>query len=490
MKTKMNHRSQKQTAARATTVIASSVLAATQVAGADNTNATIAAQSPEQGKISLAEAAPEAYHAFRRYPKFYGDPNTTLGSVWERSQWFGNLGGLRDQAVDKGFYVDVSITQFLQGNVAGGSQRGPARGNGTADYWVTFDSGKAGLWSGGGVFLHAESSWLADQSVNGDTGSLLPANFDATMPSPGESQGIALPELYMAQGLPADLMLLVGKINFAGLGDQSYFANDERNQFQYTGLVNNPILGAFIPYTPLGSALVWTPSKHHTVALLGTQAKGNATTSGFDNFDGEYTLGGQYQFSTKLADRLPGNYRLLLGYSKKDLVAFDIDPRHLIGEIIGLTPVISYDNNYAAIVNFDQYLWTRDEGVAGADAPSRKGLPPVGMGIYFRAGWAPADRNVIDQFYSFGIGGYGMIPGRDDDRWGLGWAGTHISSDLRRDAGLLGTDLNSFEHGFEAFYNFAVTPATHVTANVQVIDTVNPGLDTAVVIGTRFQFDF
>ena len=83
-----------------------------------------------------------------------------------------------------------------------------------------------------------------------------------------------------------------------------------------------------------------------------------------------------------------------------------------------------------------------------------------------------------------------LIPGRDRDRWGVGWAGTNISKDLRDDAALLGTDLHSFEHGFEAFYNFAVTPATHVTANVQVIDSVNPAVDTAVVLGTRFQFDF
>jgi hypothetical protein len=434
--------------------------------------------------------APAAYHGFRRYPKFYGDPNTTLGSVWERSQWFGNLGGLRDKAVDKGIYLDVSITQFAQGNVAGGRTQGPLHGNGSADYWLTFDSGKAGLWSGGGIFLHAESSWLADESVNGDTGSLLPANYDAAMPTPGISRGIALPELYFAQGLPADLMLLIGKINFSGLGDQNVFANDERNQFQYTGLVNNPILGAFIPYTPLGLVLAWAPSTQHNVAVLGLQANGNATTTGFDNFNGEYTAGLQYTFSPKLAKRLPGNYRLILGYSSKEILAYDIDPRHLIGEIIGLIPPVDYTENYGLMLSFDQYLWTRDDTEETMAATHRKGLPPVGFGVYFRAGWAPSDRNAIDQFYSAGLGGYGMIPGRDRDRWGLGWAGTHLSSDLRDDVALLGTDLNAFEHGFEAFYNIALTPATHVTANVQVIDSVDPAVDTAVVVGGRFQFDF
>jgi hypothetical protein len=42
----------------------------------------------------------------------------------------------------------------------------------------------------------------------------------------------------------------------------------------------------------------------------------------------------QYQFSPTVNGKLPGNYRVLVGYSNKDLPNFDIDPRHLIGEII------------------------------------------------------------------------------------------------------------------------------------------------------------
>jgi carbohydrate-selective porin OprB len=456
------------------------------------------APAAKDAMVSLAAAAPELYYSLRRYPEFYGDPNTVIGNVWEigslwdRTQLLGNWGGLRDQATDHGVYLDVSITQFLQGNVAGGVNRGPARYNGTADYWLTLDSGKAGLWPGGALFVHAESSWQAKKSdnVNGDTGSLVPANFDATMPSNGESQAIALPELYFAQGLPGNLLLLVGKLNFAGIGDQSMFANNERTQFLYTGLVNNPILGSFVPYTPLGLALAWAPSKEHNVALLGVQGTGNGTTSGFDNFNGAYSAGIQYTYAPTIAGRLPGNYRFIVAYSSKDLVNFNVDNRQLIGEIIGLVPVSKKTNNYGVMVSFDQYLWTRDAGEAPTDAPSRKGLPPVGVGLFFRAGWEPQDRNVIDQFYSFGIGGYGGLPGRDRDQWGLGWAGTHVSGDLRKDLSVLGRRANAFENGFEAFYNFAVTPATHVSLNLQVIKSASPSVDTAVVLGARFQFDF
>jgi hypothetical protein len=83
-----------------------------------------------------------------------------------------------------------------------------------------------------------------------------------------------------------------------------------------------------------------------------------------------------------------------------------------------------------------------------------------------------------------------LIPGRDYDQWGIGWSGTHISSDLRDDTDLLGIDLNSFEHAVEAFYNFQVTPASHLSVNAQVIDSVADSLDTAFTLGARLQLDF
>ena len=446
----------------------------------------------KDGMVSLIGMEPAINYAFRRNLEFYGDPNTEGGNLWDRTQLTGNWGGVRDKAVAHGVYLDASVTQFLQGNVSGGVNQGPARYNGSADYWLTIDSGQAGLWPGGAIFAHAETSWQArkNQNVNGDTGSLVPANFDATMPSNGESQGIALPELYLAQGLPGNLLAIAGKVDFAGIGDQNLFANNERTEFIYTALVNNPILGSFLPYTPLGVALDWAPCKEHNLAVLGVQSQGNGTTAGFNNFNGDYAVGSQYTYSPTIAGHLPGDYHFLVAYSTKSFTDFNVNSQDLIGEIIGKVPVSKKDGNYCALASFDQYFWTRDAGETPANAPSRKGLPPVGVGLFFRAGWEPQDRNVIDQFYSFGIGGYGGIPGRDRDQWGLGWAGTHISGDVRRDLQVLGRSANEFENAVETFYNFAVTPATHVTLDLEVINSASPGVDTAVVIGSRFQFDF
>jgi porin len=445
------------------------------------------ATGPAEGTVSLAEVAPELYFQLRRYPKFYGDPNTTEGGIIERSQLLGSVGGLRDSLADSGFYVDVSVTQFLQGNLSGGVKDDEARYNGSADYWVTFDSGKAGLWPGGAIFLHAESSWQADKSINVDTGSLVPPNYDATMPTPGESEELALPELYLVQALPDNWLLIAGKVDWAGLGDTNVLANNEHTQFSYTGLVNNPILGAFIPYTSLGLGTVWAPSKAHQVAVIGIQAKGKATSSGFDNFDGDYTFGVQYTYSMDLGDDRPGNYRVLAGYDTRDVTDFAIDPRHLLGEILGLIPTAEKSSNRAVVLSIDQFIWTR----GGGSVTGRAGQPPVGIGIFARAGWTPEDRNVIDQFYSLGIGGFGMlIPGRDYDQWGIGWAGTHISDDLRDDAAFLTVDLHSFEHAVEAYYSFQLTPAVALTFNAQVIDSTVDSVDTAYTLGTRLQIDF
>ena len=467
---------------------------------AKSSQATAAEPSSKNSKISLAEVAPELYYQLRRYPKFYGDENTVDGIILERSHLLGSIGGGRDFLVDHGFYFDAAVTQFYQGVVSGGADDGSARYSGTADYWLTFDTGKAGLWSGGAVFVHAESSWQADRSVNADSGSLLPPNFDAAMPTPDDNEAIALPELYLVQALPANVLVLAGKADWAGLADTNSFANNERTEFMYTGLVNNPILGAFVPYTSLGLGGVWAPNKKHTFALIGVQSEGNATSSGFDNFNGDYTVGGQYQYSPTIGENLPGNYRIIVGFSNKDVPRFDIDPRHLIEEIIGVVPVAEESDNYAFLLNFDQYLWVKDESADAyhkrLDASQSPGvgrhhLPPVGIGIFGRAGWSPKDRNVIDQFYSFGIGGYGMvIPGRDNDQWGIGWSGTHISSDVRDDVGLFGVDLDSMEHAFEAFYNIELTPAVHLTVNAQAIDSVDADLDTAYILGTRLQVDF
>ena len=450
---------------------------------------------------SLTEAEPGLLHTAMRYPKFYGDANTLSGGPFDRSHLLGSLGGIRDTMSDYGIYANVGVTQFFEGNLSGGLDTTNSRRlNGSADYWLWLDSGRAGLWPGGVLFLHAETSWQATESINADVGSTLPANTDTTRPDPNGSN-TALSEVFLMQTLPGDplpgnLLTAVGKQNLANFADTNSFANNERTQFQYTGLINNPLVGSFVPYTGHAAWLAWSIDQQHTLTGIFSKTEGQATDDNFDDLlNDDNTYAAQYTY-TPTIDRLPGRYIGAFLYSTKDVTRFDISDRNFMDQTLGLAPVDTKNENYMLLFNFEQYLWVEDasaEAAArrheGSDHPGihRHHNNPLGIGIFGRFGWAPDDRNVTDQFYSLGIGGYGtLIPGRNNDNWGIGWSGTHISDDLRD----LDAPLRNFEHAGEVFYNFELVPSAHLTVNAQVIRPADKSADTAFTLGARLQMDF
>jgi carbohydrate-selective porin OprB len=435
------------------------------------------------GKLSLIEKAPELIYAVRRYPKFYGDKNTVHGGIFERSYLFGDMWGVRDTLVDHGINIDIGVTQVFQWNVSGGRDIG-SRYSGSGDLWVNFDTGKAGLWPGGNIYLHAETYW--GNSVQDKVGSLMPVNFDSMLPEGDTKGSSALSEFYLLQGLPGNLLLAIGKLDLASLADTNAFANNERTQFLNTSLINNPMLGVYAPYTAAAMGLVWAaPSKKHELLAIVNNNEESAMTSGFNTLNMENTsFGTQYKFSPKIGG-LPGNYALLGAYTSKDATDYASANRWLWAEA-GRPILSTKTDNYAIMINFDQYLYMKNEE------------EKVGWGIFGRGGWSPKNRNFIDQFYSLGVGGMGcLIPGRDKDAWGLGWAGTHFSSDLRDDLRVLGISSEQFEHTFEAFYNIMITPAIHLSLNAQyILDPFSEALGVAgtdnhaFVLGSRLQLDF
>jgi len=430
--------------------------------------------------VSVLDAAPSLYSGLIRMPNYYGDPNmdreTLDGSILARQYLFGSLGGLRDRAADHGLILDMDLTQVYQGVVSGDGDGGRYFGSG--DVWLGLDSGRAGLWPGGLLISHFEGNW--GEVVTG-TGGLLPLNADTTMPASPSS--LALSELYLFQALPEDFSVMAGKVYWAGIADKSLFANNERTQFLYEGLVNNAILGAFVPYTALGAAVSKKITPELGLTAVGFSNDSSADRPAFDTFDfGAFTCALTAEWTPTFGG-LPGNYNIIFGYSSKDITSYDIDDEYLLGEIIGTVPVAQESENYAMVMAGSQYLWVDKTG-------RRSDGRPVGFGPFFRFGIAPEDRNLIDQFYSAGLGGNGGPFRRHNDSWGIGWAGSHISSDFRRDAGVLGVDVGDFEHVWEAYYQVAITPAVHASFHAQYLNSAKPSADDAVILATRLQVNF
>ena len=107
-----------------------------------------------------------------------------------------------------------------------------------------------------------------------------------------------------------------------------------------------------------------------------------------------------------------------------------------------------------------------------------------GIGIFGRIGFGDRNTNILEQFYSFGIGGRGMLPGRDRDRFGIGFYYTNFSNDLP------GIFLSGDEIGLEIFYNIAATNWLYVTPDIQVIEPAGKRATTAFLTGLRVQMRF
>ncbi len=109
-----------------------------------------------------------------------------------------------------------------------------------------------------------------------------------------------------------------------------------------------------------------------------------------------------------------------------------------------------------------------------------------GFGLFARIGVADDDTNVIAWSLSAGVGGRGMLPGRDEDTFGLGFAYADI--DRSAFASILGFDEEAY--GFEAFYNIALSPGVALTLDAQVVNPVLNGVDTATILGVRLNVRF
>ena len=77
-----------------------------------------------------------------------------------------------------------------------------------------------------------------------------------------------------------------------------------------------------------------------------------------------------------------------------------------------------------------------------------------------------------------------MLPGRGQDRFGIGFYYTNLSDDLPN---IL---LSSDEIGLEVFYNIAATNWLFVTPDIQVIEPAGKRATTAFLTGLRLQMKF
>jgi porin len=115
---------------------------------------------------------------------------------------------------------------------------------------------------------------------------------------------------------------------------------------------------------------------------------------------------------------------------------------------------------------------------------TEKNDPRQGIGLFGRYGIDDEKTNLVKQFFSIGIGGRGIIPGRDKDTFGIGYFYIEQSDELPSIF-----DFYEDSKGAEIFYNIEVTPWLHVTPDFQIIEPSLKNVDTAYIAGVRVKVD-
>lgn len=396
------------------------------------------------------------------------------GDFWARPKLTGDWGGVRNDWAAHGVTFDLNSAYTLQGVAGGGiPNTGTNLGN---TLWsnavLMLDTGKAGLWPGGSLTIRLEDR--TGESAVKRAGTVSPVNVNALFPdAPGDldRNAFGLTELSYTQFLNRQFAVFGGLLNLLSADDNPIAGNVRRNEtFLNSAFLLSPVEQADGPETTLGGGvvLVVSPDLLGSVSVINTEE--SATLNPFDHSRGT-TFATEWTTHHELFGRPGGQVFGFLYSINKSRTDIALDPRVFLLNLIVLknVPTTSADT-WALYYNAHQYV---------------QGNEQRGWGPFVRFGLSDGNPNPIKYNVAAGLGGKGTFPGRDDDRWGLGFYYLDMS-----DAGLLaGLNIGN-EVGGEAFYNLAITPAVHLTFDAQAVSSARPRQDTAIVLGSRLKLDF
>ena len=300
-----------------------------------------------------------------------------------------------------------------------------------------------------------------------------------------------------------------GKIDLFDFSETEFYG-DYRTQFMNTGL-NFPMTLELVPLSAYGGGIIVVPTDDIVASAFVLDANGTPTNDSLgDAFSNGETVFGGGQWTIKPFG-LVGHQNLSFSWSNKDRLSLTQDPTNIANLLLQerfprlqnpgpeLTAILARffpalltptqpanrtSSTWSITYGFDQYFWQPD------------GDPKHGIGVFFAFGASDGNPNPLKYAFSTGIGGKGVVPGRPDDSFGLGFSRTQFSSDF---VPFLNQHLNlglQHEDAFETYYNAALTQWLSATADLQVI---SPGLnkqlsssglgltniDTSVVVGLR-----
>ena len=404
------------------------------------------------------------------------------GDFRTRSYLTSDWGGTRAKLADKGIQFNAEVSQYGQAVVDGGFDSS-AKWGGRAAYMLHLDLQKMDLIPGGLVYVRFDSRW--GRSANGLTGQFLPANQDFLIPVDSEDLDRetwgTLTALNYTQFLSPKFGVFLGKLDLMDSDPNEFAGGRGATQFMnYSLMFAAPT--AILPASTIGAGVMFIPNENVTIAsqlFSATDSSFDPFSEAFDDWDDGQIWANTLMTQYRLRD-LPG------GFNATYLRWYNSDFRDL-GSIVappgGLTS--TKDRSWLVALSAWQYLYTEGSSTGPLNAANK--IPDLqGWGLFSRIGFADKDTNPFKFNVSIGIGGRGVLHGRDNDIFGVGYFYTETESGNIITA--IGIDDST--QGAEVFYNLAITPAAMLAFDVQWLQAIVPGVDNAIVLGTRFRLVF
>jgi porin len=399
--------------------------------------------------LSALLAAPDAPVAAPAQPAPSG-----VEAWLQGSHATGDWGGARTWLGERGLTIDLAYTGEVLAGLHGGLVR-RATYHGGVDLGLTFETEKAGLWSGGKIYLLAQNEHgqgLSDTTV----GALQSVS---NLESPPLTQ---LSELWFEQTLFDGLLTLrFGKQDAnRDFASPRYGGNFVNNAF---GALPNVPMPSF-PTPGLGGVILVEPSPYLILRAGAYEGQPRIGSFGFDSA------------------AAPGAGVFAIA-SVGIRHVFGVDRRHGGTTNVGLWhhngafPEVSADPHPPQVWGNTGVTLVHDEHVYAS--PKDKDSS-AGLHVFFRASLAQPSRNNTDRYFGGGVSYHGFR-WRRDDTLGIGLGSLHVQRPL------LGSPAPGTETFVEMFYKARLTPWLSLEPDFQIFH--QPGGDgrDAAVFGVRFK---
>jgi porin len=408
--------------------------------------------------IQLATLALATLWASSAYP----ESMPATDSIWTQSHLTGDWWGARSRLAGNGVTFDLEYTSTYQELVSGTRDKDSGYG-GKFDAFINLDSGKLGLWEGGGLRTHIEYRHGDAQSNVGNT--LFATNTAQLWPVDSPEELVAT-SMYCTQQLGERASILAGKFNPVDLlAADPFFGGWGIHRFMNLIFAAPP--SGLVPPVFMGAiANVQTEPINWTFMVFDPNDRTNDYFPG-DLFSDGVNVSITATRAAVLAERKTA-YSVTANYSTADSVDYSTIP-----------PGLETTNTSGAWNVAFQFTHNLQESAEQADA---------NWGFYFKAAVADGNPNYVKASVIAGIGGRALFFGRPQDSFGLGAFYYDLSDELQNSLDPL-ADFGD-EAAIETFYSWSVTPWLHVGGDVQYVDPARRGEDASLIVAVRANIRF